>query len=458
MQSRRQFLLTGIGLGAAALLQPLVAAAGTATASALRAGAGRAEIVFPAALFPLDGFAGVHDPLAVRVLLLDDGRQRLSIVVVDLTSIAEGMISAIKTILTEVAGVPPDNTLVCASHTFSTPHIFPAGQAPAGTDTVRNEAAWRAVLAALRTAAEHANAGLQPARLGFGAGTSRVNVNRDVPTPHGWWLGANDAGFADPFLGVLRIDGRDGKPLALLMNFAVQSSIMDGSQQAAGGKLISADLAGAAARYVEAHYGSDVVALFLVGAAGDQAPYLQANRHVVNSDGSVGQIDVHEAGFTLVDLLGERLGAGVVQVAGQIVPASLATLAVRRAQINVAAQEITPEDRPTGPVTAFNYPPSAKTRAVPLVMMRIGAMVLVGMQPELAARVGAQIRAASPYPQTIVATMVDGAAKYLPDAQSYARFTYEARNSPYAKGAAEAAAAAIVDKLKQMKASNGEGE
>ncbi|QTF09158.1 hypothetical protein HC231_15570 [Brenneria izadpanahii] len=457
MQSRREFLLAGLGLGIAALLRPGAAFAGTADAPVFNAGAGRADIVFSADLYPLDGFAGERDPLSVRLLLLDDGGRRMSIIVVDLTSISDDMIAALKTILADVAGVAAENALVCASHTFSTPHIFSAGQAPAGTDLARNGAALRAIEAALRTAAAQAVANLQPARLGFGSGTSRVNVNRDVPTPHGWWLGANDAGFADPFLGVLRIDGLDGKPLAILMNFAVQSSVMDGSQRSAGGRLISADLAGAAARCVEAHYGSGAVALFLVGAAGDQAPYLQANRHVVNSDGGVGQIDLHEAGFILVDLLGERLGADVVRVARNIATQPGGELEMRRESIAVDSQSFTPEDKPVGPVTAFNYKIGAK-RTLPVILMRIGGMVLVGVQPELSASIGAQIRAASPYPQIMVATMVDGAAKYMPDAQSYDRFTYEARNSPYAKGAAEAAATAIADKLKRMKDSNNQGE
>ncbi len=36
----------------------------------------------------------------------------------------------------------------------------------------------------------------------------------------------------------------------------------------------------------------------------------------------------------------------------------------------------------------------------------------------------------------LMAMMVDCSAEYMPDAQSYDRFTYEARSSPFAKGAA----------------------
>jgi hypothetical protein len=82
--------------------------------------------------------------------------------------------------------------------------------------------------------------------------------------------------------------------------------------------------------------------------------------------------------------------------------------------------------------------------------MRIGDIALVGVQAELSASTGAQIKARSPFPHTIVLTMVDGAAKYMPDAASYDRFTYEARNSRYAQGSAEAMVSRIVDMLKQM--------
>ncbi|HYS66112.1 MAG TPA: hypothetical protein VEN30_20190 [Paraburkholderia sp.] len=449
MRSRREFLLAGLGLSAAVLTQPDISNGATATdASRFRAGAGRADVAFAASLYPLDGFTGEHDPLAVRVLLLDDGSTRIGIIVIDLTSIADGMITSMKAILTEVAGVPADHAIVCAGHSFATPHVFVGGQVPPDTDAARNAAMRQAFDAAMRTATTQAVSSLQPAQLGFGAGTSRVGVNRDVPTPHGWWQGANDAGFADPFVGVLRVDGRNGKPLAILMNVAVQPSVMDGSQLAAGGKLISADLAGAATRHVEAHY-AGAVALFIVGAAGDQSPYLQANRHVVNDDGSIGRVDLHETGFAVLDLLGERLSADVIGVADSIRTQSAPTLDITRERIPVNGLDFAPRNAPAGPVTSFTYRPGAEVE-VPVVLIRIGDIAFAGMQPELAASVGARIRAGSPYPHTIVATMVDGAAKYMPDAQGYDRFTYEARNSPYARGSAETVANAINGRLKQI--------
>jgi hypothetical protein len=431
-----------------ALFVVLAVFVGPAGAGAFTAGAGRADILIPADLYPLDGFVGQHDPLAVRVLLLDDGRERIAIIVVDQTSISDKSIADMKAIVNKVAGVLPNNAIVCASHTFSVPHVLPP-QNPADKMSENIVALERVINAAVQTAATQAVSTLQPARLGLGTGTSRVNINRDVQTPAGWWLGANDAGYIDPSLGVLRIDGVNGKPLALLMNFAVQPSIMDGSESGKGGKLITADLAGAATRYVESQFGPGVVSAFLIGAAGDQAPYLQANRHVVNKDGSVSRDDIHDAGFALVDLLGERLGKEAVQVAESIVATQMPILGVQRMSVEVTSQAASHENAPTGPVMSYEYQPGAQIE-VPVVLMRIGGIALVGLQAELAASIGARIKAGSSFPNTIIVTMVDGAAKYMPDAASYDRFTYEARSSRYARGSAETTASAVVNLLNQM--------
>lgn len=449
MPSRRHFLKTGLNL-AAAMLSPNLSSANISARMGLHAGSGRADVQL-AGLYPLAGFTGEHDPLSVRVVLLNNGEHRLALVVIDLTSLTVEFIARMKAIVTEIAGVPPRQAVVAASHTFSAPHISAETQ-PGSTqgDTTLYDILLAAFEAALRSAVKQAVATLQPARLGAGAGYSRIGVNRNVATPYGWWLGTDDAGFSDPHISVVRLEGHDGKPLAILMNGAIQPAIMDASQRVAGGRLVSADLAGSAARQVEAYYGGQAVAMYLVGAAGDQVPYLQACRHVIHKDGSVGRTDLHETGFTLVDQFGQRLGDEVIRVADSISSEMTTKLNLIRHNVTVTALEFSPRNAPSGPVRTFDY----KVRGpaiMPFVLMEWEEVALVGVQPELSASIGAHIRAASPYRHTLVITMADGAAKYMPDAASYDKYTYEARSSPYARGAAEIAAEAIIRQLKQMK-------
>jgi neutral ceramidase len=458
---------TGFTLRALALALGI---AGVAThAQDFKAGAGKSDIQTSSDMWPVDGFTSQHDPLAVRVLLMDDGKTRTAIVVIDQTSITEGVIDSAKATVTKIAGVPADNTIVVASHTFSAPHVMGLGGpgggngGPAGAPGAANAgpgsprpgpspgtlAFAKAIGNAVEAAVKQSNTSLQPAKVGFNLGTSDVAVNRDVPTPKGWWLGGDPAGFSDKTLPVIRIDDMDGKPLAVLLNEAVQSSIMDHSENANGSKPVTADITGAATRFVEQQYGGNTVAIFLIGAAGDQAPIFQGNRYVLGRNGTTTRIDIHEAGFTLVDLIGERLGSETLQVAEGVKATETPTLQVWRRSLKVPSQAGS-KGLPTGPVMSYNYEPGPEID-VPVVLMRIGDIALVGLQAELAANVGAQIKANSPFPHTIVVTMVDGGAKYMPDASSYERFTYEARNSKYARGAAELTASGIDDLLKQMK-------
>jgi len=421
----------------------LLLAGMAAQAAELSAGAGKAAIAIPASVFPVDGFTGVHDALQARVLLLASGPKRIAITVVDQTSISGESVRQIQDIVSQATGAASEDILVCASHTFSAPHVLPP-EHQAAADAAPGAALQRAIAEAVRRAATEARQGLRPARMGFGLGSSSVNVNRDVRTAAGWWLGANDSGVSDKSLGIVRFDDLDGHPFALLMNYAVQSSVMDAARMSDGGLRVSADLAGAATREVEQRFGGGLVSLFLVGAAGDQAPYLSANRHALDGKGNDSRIDLHEAGYPLLELQGERLGGAAVDTGKQIRADQAApTLRLVRASVTVAAQASSP---PAHPVLHYRFTPDG-TADVPVWLLQIGDTVLVGVQAELSSQTGLDLKRRSPYPHTLILTMVNGAAKYLPDAASFDRISYEAMSSRYAAGAAEIVSARIIGLL-----------
>ncbi|KOU69148.1 hypothetical protein ADK57_14165 [Streptomyces sp. MMG1533] len=97
----------------------------TGPGSALTAGAGRAVVELPDSLFPVDGFTSLHDPLRVRVLVLDDGTTRLAVTVIEQTSLFEDQIARTRYILRRTCAVEPDHCLIVAGHTFSAPHVLP---------------------------------------------------------------------------------------------------------------------------------------------------------------------------------------------------------------------------------------------------------------------------------------------------------------------------------------------
>ena len=397
----------------------------------LHAGAGRAVITAPS--YPLDGFDGEHDPLQARVLLLTAGPDRAAIAVLDQTSVHASLVTSLRDTVAAAAHLDPGNVLVCVSHTFSAPHVSPEAAAP--------------LIDAVARAAARAEQTLEPARIGYGHGTCHVNINRDVRTADGWWLGASETGVTDRSVAVVRIDDRWGHPIAIGMNYAVQSSVMNESVTTEGERLVSADLAGAAVAYVEDQYGDDTVALFLLGAAGDQGPYLSANRYLLDADQGWSRADVHESGHLLVDLLGERLGSEVVRVAkGLACTASPDLVRVVHDTVTVQAQQAPASFRDLKPVTHYDFRPEG-TATVPITILRMGEIALAGVQPELNAVTGLDIKNRSPLDATLVLTMVNGGAKYMADSASYDRITYEAMNSHYAQGSAEIVANRIIELL-----------
>ncbi len=401
------------------------------------AGAGRSTIELPAWVYPLENFEGEHDPLGVRVLVLDDARVRMALAVVDITSLFEDTLDQVIEIIASASGAERSRVAVIPTHTFSAPHIPRATELLEPDGRRKTDELRRCLHRAARTAAKEAARSLRPAKIGFGSGFSSVNVNRDVLTANGWWLGANDAGPSDKTVGVIRIDDVSGAPIAILANYAVQSSVMNQSTGADGQRMVTADLAGAAMRHVEEQYGEETVAFFLIGAAGDQAPYLTAFRHPLDRHGNPAHADAGHAAFCLVALLGERLGAEIVRTSERIENmTSDARLAMAVETLTLPAQVAPRSLSDIEPNRTYRFRPNGNTTTV-ITVVQIGDIALAGVQPELSATTGAEIKRRSPFRHTFVVTMMNGGAKYMADDESYDKVTYAAMNSRFARGCAE---------------------
>ncbi|MFJ2609316.1 hypothetical protein ACIQOU_12990 [Streptomyces sp. NPDC091279] len=420
------------------------AAARAATDTGLKVGAGRAAIAIPASLLPLDGFTTVHDDLQVRILLLENGARRVALTVLDLTSISAEAITAVRAIITKAAGVASADIVVTVTHTFSAPHVQAASSSTGAAQYIEQ------IKQATTSAVTAAVGGLTAARVGYGTGTCDVNVNRDVLTADGWWLGTGEAGSSDKSVGVTRFDDLDGNPIAVLMNYNVQSSVMMESVMADGSLPISADLAGAAARHVENQYDS-AVGFFLVGSCGDQAPAFRAKRYTIDKDKKWSQVDAQDAGWLLLTVQGERLGTEVVRVSESIkTTAGSGSSPVRFVTDSVTVNTMA-SGHPTGPTTSYDFTPSG-TADVPIWVLQVGDGVFVGVSPELSTDTARGIKEHSPFPHTAVMSMLEGGAKNMAEARSYARITYEAMDSSYAQGAAETVAAKIGTMLDALRA------
>ena len=280
----------------------------------------------------------------------------------------------------------------------------------------RNERYLAAIVSAVERAVVEAIDGMVPARIERAQGSCPVNVNRDVETPAGWWLGANDEGFSDHAMPIVRVADSGGDTIAVIAAADVQSSVLDKSCTSEGERVVSGDLFGFAAGMVERDRGG--VCLMLTGAAGDQAPRERAVTVTFDAAGTLAQEDVHEDGYRMLHQQGSALGRAIVQALDAAEPVEGA-LSARSIDAVLPAQERA-DFHSLAPRTSYSFVP-AGTVSTRVSLLGLGDMLLVRVEPEV----------------VLLATLVNGGAKYLPAPDAYQKITYEAMNSGFAQGAHE---------------------
>lgn len=255
------------------------------------------------------GFMGIHDHIYARAIVLGDGSRVAAAVTWELIGVPNAVWEGLSQRIARETAIPSEYLLLCAVHDHSAPAPF----GMYGNDSPKSAAYTKQVEDATVEVIRKARENLQPAKIGIETGKAYVNINRREYSPDtGWWLGYNPEGPSDKTVTVISFDALSGKPIALLINYAVHAVVMGAENYQTSG-----DLAGATSRYVENHYrgkaddiprgdagpaiqrrpeetSENVVALWTSGAAGDQNPISLAR----GSD------------FTTVESLGKILGEG----------------------------------------------------------------------------------------------------------------------------------------------------
>lgn len=415
----------------------------------MKAGAGKSEIIITDEYLMIENFTVIHKALYARAVVIENGDIFVCLSL-EMTSLPEEEVGLIRKGIAKHFHLKESQIWVCVTHTFSAPHLLP--DAILGDkEKIEQKAVYReAICKASLKAAEQAFDSLQPVTAGFGEGMCDVNRNRDVKLQDGWWIGEGGLGLTDHTVSILRLNREDGSVLAVLFHFGVQSSVLDGSELNAGGKVVTPDLAGIASDYIEKCYKEeDTISLFLIGAAGDQCP-IEKTVSEIFVQGERARRDRQEEGFDICERLGEKLGKTVCDVLPEIVCVNVEDrIEYGKAKFLVPGKEMERDLKKLHPVKEAEYTLSMD-REIEVEAVCIGSLVLIGVRPELNCCSGIAISAGSPYQNTLVCTMVNGASKYMADKRSYERYTYEAMNSPFGKGAAELLTRKTLELLESM--------
>ncbi len=209
----------------------------------------------------------VHDPLLAKALVLSDGDTTLAIVAMDVVAIGliadvqDDFLPRVRARIEAELGIPASHVLVNASHTH-----------PPGKVLCEPEELIERVFDAVR----RAQADMVPVTVGVGRGhEDRFAVNRTMLMKDGtgWTIrhanpcppdeAVTGLRPIDPEIGIVRLDRTDGRPFAVLFNYACHPLF------GFNGGLITANFPGFAAEVIEENLGDGAMALFLQGAGGD---------------------------------------------------------------------------------------------------------------------------------------------------------------------------------------------
>jgi len=261
--NRRKFVQTALAAGISAVT-PKMSLARIRSQSTQKRGArlvaGTAEAIItppPGAplLGPIQRSSGVHDDLYARALVLNDRRQRIAILCLDLVGMAFVLADEIRGAIRERTGIAV--TLVNCSHNHSAPFTIPwtvlgprwlSGPGKTWRDGLAPQLAELVSQAEAKSEASLLRAGRAPVQIG---------TNRRLPTKQGIMMKSNPKGPVVPWVDVLRVDRLDGSPAAILFSHAAHPVVIHGSS-----RLISADYPGFATRKLKDRVGGDVLTMF----------------------------------------------------------------------------------------------------------------------------------------------------------------------------------------------------
>ena len=422
-----------------AVAVPRAGFAQSGRAPSLRAGAAKVDMT-PAERELPKNYEGILDRLYSRAIVLESGSTAAALISLDAGSVPDQVWQGVTRQVENELKIPVSNVLLTATHTHSVPGQTSAAYVQKIVESVR--------LAKQR---------LAPARVGYGAGISYLNVNRNIidPKTKQWWEGPNYDGPSDKTVGVVKFETLTGEPIAVYYNYAMHAVTVGQLDK------VSADAPGEASKYIEDSLDDKAVALWSSGAAGDQNPiYYQQTydlREIRIKDYAARGIDISNAmppggeGLNkndsrvvklmnqqkqMIVSMGQFLGEEVLHVMREMqrMESNVEVYGGQKT-ISCPGRERTNAGR-AGFAGAYKEGAPVEIR---LGLLKVGDIAIGAVNAEVFNLIAQRLKQESPYTATMMATLTNGTARsgYIPNDAAYGMYTFEVLSSRLQPGCAE---------------------
>jgi len=398
----------------------------------LSVGAGKVVITPPVGIH-LGGYAmrrkrssGIDRDLHARALVLDDGRERIGLVVADVVSLDDATVGEVRRLVQSGAAIPPENLSVAFTHSHSAPGVK-------FTNTGAIDSEWSQVLPRLMAGAvTEAARDMVPCRIGSARGfVEAASFDRTRPLGEG--------GRIDREVAVLATETPKGDPLAMLVNFACHPVVFGPRNL-----LISPDYPGHLVELLERSWGGTVI--FVNGCCGDIDPRVNGTewgsgdaRECQRMAQAIGGAALHAAS-KIEPKLDFRVAARSVRVSlplRRIPSAARASAQLRKAEAQLQSRVSERVPKPDRWYTehllswARAQAKLAETREVPEAEVEIQALglgpeILIGIPGEVFCGIGLAIKRELGSLSAIVAGYANGCLSYIPTRAAFRAGGYAA--------------------------------
>lgn len=413
-----------------------------------RAGTAKTDITPPMG-FSMAGYyrerlaSSVHDELYAKALVLDDGKNKLVLVICDNIRPFPEAYKKAKKLIQEDLGIPPENIIIGATHTHTGPHMI--------------EPYDQILSVKIADAVHIANQRLKPAKIKAGAGkeehisfnrrylmkdgTVRFNpgrLNPDIIKP---------MGPIDPDIGIFYITTTDGKPLATFVNFAMHLDTVGGTE-------FCADYPYFMEKILKAVKDEDMMLFFGIGTCGNINHINVKKREKFPRFGKAEQI-------------GHVLAGDVIKEYPTLKPQENFELKAEREIVLLELQKYTKEEIEKAKIDAKKSTRLISTRrAMKILRLQdipgktmeaevtafgIGDIALVSLPGEVFVELGLTIKEKSPFKYTFIMENSQSNVGYIPNEKAFPEGAYEVEVSRIKKGEGEKLVNAALRLLNKIK-------